>query len=540
VTRVLHSYEEWKRKPFQIRAEDLFRDMPLEVWIEDWCSIKDELSGEMVPFRLYAERQWRGKRSPGQRDLCRWIDRTRIGFGAKGRQLGWSEIFGKYVGKIFVSERRAEISIFSMNEEEATHFMRRRVKEPLKALPNLVDEQGNPLVIWPKMDLEGSFKIESPITKGGIGTMATVMSSNPDAGSGRTNRLTLLDEAEKIPFAAENWTAVVPTIDKNPRGQLFSISSGQKSGTWYKKKLQTIYNNIRDGKPEPVSLFFMPWHADPSRDQAWYDGQPYDNDVDRKAANPDTIEELFLSKQGKVFPHFEDLNGGRHVWDFEEKLGPGRLAGMDLYAAYDPGFVHPAVFLLAFYDRYQDMLYVFDEIYVKQKEIGEVGVLVKAKMDSLPYQIKTALADTALFKRGGVGGKTTEGDVLNRVTGIRFKGAKKADAAGSRELLSRRLSDKKIVFHPHNCPNTIRQMRDWCFNDKGEPVDVEDDCIDDVRYICAEVWPDKKAEPAPPREAYNPHDQKYNPHGQGRLLRRVFERQAGQTLSGSDREWMRY
>jgi hypothetical protein len=512
VTRQFVSYENWKQNPFPIHAHDLFRDMPLELFITDWMSMQDEATGEMVPFKLW----------PKQRELCRWIEATKVGLVAKGRQLGGSEVFSAYINKILVSEKKAEILVFSRSEDDAKYFLERRVASKMRAWPH-VHLNGVEMVIWPKI------QIETFVAATGIGAKASVLSSNPDAGSGMTVRFVLLDEMEKLPFAAQNWTAVEPTTEKNPRGQLFGLSSGQKAGTYFKEKLKTVHDyNIQENaavnpaKAHPISLFFMPWHADPLRDQAWYRKTrlKYDNDVDMKATHPDTIEDLFLSKQGKVFPHFDPQNGGRHVWDFEEKLGMGRLRGMDLLTAYDPGFVHPAAFLVSFYDRFADILYIFDEIVVRQTELPVIGGMIKDKMDALGLPPKTNLADTALFKRGGVGGKKTEGDVLNQVTGMRFKGAAKADANGSRELLSRRLAEKKIVFHPR-CQVTIKQMQDWLYDDNGVPVDVGDDCIDDLRYLCAEVWPDKKAPPKePPNKDYDP-TRPNGPAGDGRLLRRL-------------------
>lgn len=47
------------------------------------------------------------------------------------------------------------------------------------------------------------------------------------------------------------------------------------------------------------------------------------------------------------------------------------------------------------------------------------------------------------------------------------------------------------------------QMRDWVFNERGEPVDIGDDTIDCLRYICADIRTQTKAKPAVPHLPYS-------------------------------------
>jgi hypothetical protein len=305
-----------------------------------------------------------------------------------------------------------------------------------------------------------------------------------------------LDEAEKIEDAAAIWTAVKPAVDQNPRGQLFALSTGQKHGTWFKIFLRKIY----DGKVQGITYFFLPWNADPSKDKAWYDREltQFDSEVDMRCTYPSDIEDIFMSKEGKIFPQFDAKVGGRHVYDFEARMRTSDLWNMDMYVAYDPGYdPHPAAFVLCLYDRFSDILYVMDEIVLVGVEITEMGKKVKAMVGGRPIRPKKAVVDTYANRKGGAGGKITERKILNEVTGINFVGADKADADGSRQLLSKRFSENKIVIHP-NCKKTRSQIEDWVWDSNGKPVDEEDDTIDCLRYICAVLPNRPQKAPVPP------------------------------------------
>lgn len=484
-------YGQWKRNPVPIHARDLFRDMPLEVFIEEWMTIEsteDETIGQQVPFKLW----------PKQRELCRWIEKNKLGFVPKARQRGGSEIYACYIIKLMLTEMKAECLVFSRMEDDARYFLEKRVNTKLRALPRIVNNAGEECVIWPKINIE-TFKVTTS-----YGSSVSAISSHPDAGSGHTARFILLDEAEKIEDAAAIWTAVKPAVDQNKRGQLFALSTGQKHGTWFKTFLRKIY----DGKVKGIGTFFLGWDADPTKTKEWYAEQltQFDSEVDMRCTYPSEVEDLFLSKEGKVFPQFDPKEGGRHVYDFEKRIKPDRLWRMDMYLAYDPGFdPHPAAFLLCMYDRFSDILYVMDEIVLVGVEITEMGKKIKNLVQSKPARPKKAVVDTYANRKGGAGGYITERKVLSEVTGISFVNANKADAAGSRQLLSRRFSEDKIAIHPR-CVKTRSQIEDWVWDSNGQPVDEQDDTIDDLRYIC-QVLPNRpqkeeREEEPPPAYSY--------------------------------------
>lgn len=474
--------------------------MPLWMFIEFATVLEDPAVPEgFSPFKLW----------PRQLELAEKIDHNSKEFSkvtviAKRRQTGGSETMSALVAKVLITEPRAQIVVISRNEDEAEYFLTTRVKPKLKNLPQLYKD-GQPLIIYPKFLNLDRLYIQTDLgyskdATGEIqGSNVTAVASHPDAASGRTLRLVIMDEAEKIEHAGQIWTSIRPTVERNPRGQLIVLSSGQKNGTWFKN---VLLRRLYDGKLKGAELFFISRWADPTCGEEWWQEiqTQFDNEIDARAAYPETIEDLFLVPEGKVFPQFQEKIGGRHVQFFDIGHKEAVNWTFKFITAMDPGQVHPAAFLMTLYNPFEDKLYVFDEIVKKNLEVSKLGFLINDRLAQYPIKPQKNLCDTALFKKTGFG--ITEGNVLSKVTGLHFVGAQKTDAAGSRQLLSLRLSANKLIIHPR-CQETIVQMRDWVFNDRGEPVDVGDDTIDCLRYICADIRGQTKVPPKVPLTPYS-------------------------------------
>lgn len=525
------SFDEWLKNPFPVYAHQLFKDMPLWMFVEFATCLEDPVSDSgFKPFKLWDR----------QIELCEKLDCNSTEFEkalciAKRRQVGGSECIAALITKILITEARAQIVVISRNEDEAEYFLTTRVKPKLKNLPQLYKD-GVPLIHYPKFINLDRLYIQTDLgyekdDRGEIqGSNVTAVASHADAASGRTLRLVVMDEAEKIEHASQIFTSVRPTIERNPRGQLVILSSGQKNGTWFKS---VFLRRIYDKKIKGVGLFFIGRWSDPTATQAWWDEvkTQFDSEVDARAAYPETIEDLFLTPEGKVFPQFDERIGGRHVRHFE--IGDKQDVNwtFKFITAFDPGTVHPAAFLMSLYDRFNDVLYIFDEYVKAGVVIDAIGKEINRKLSAYPLKPARNLCDTALFKRNGLG--ITEGDVLKKVTGMNFVGAAKTDSAGSRGLLSKRLSDAKIVIHPR-CVNTIEQMRDWVYDKNGNPVDVGDDCIDDLRYICADIRPETRAIPGQKPDYYTAQRSK---------LRKRFKSmwdsaKSGKPFDSSSKHWL--
>src|SRR5258708_24278098 len=101
-------------------------------------------------------------------------------------------------------------------------------------------------------------------------------------------RLTLafVDEADLVPDLGRLMRAVKPTIDGG--GRMILLSRADK--TQPQSPFKRIYQGARQGQTEWAPVF-LPWHARPGRDQAWYDSQK--NDILHRTASVDDLHEQY-------------------------------------------------------------------------------------------------------------------------------------------------------------------------------------------------------------------------------------------------------
>lgn len=441
-----------------ISIYDFLRDLSLAKFIETFCNIFDYETGEVEPVILW----------PKQRLLCAVLDAARKLFWPKARQVGGSLIAGFLAVKVAVSEPNSDIYIISKTEDDAKYFLKDKVLEALKRLPKVV---GIDWGQWtPFVD-----KIEFS-----NGSTITSMTTSEDAGRGRSAvRLIIMDEAGAIEHAAQIWKAASPAIEKHPRGQMVVISNA-KNGSWFNRMLK----KISEGATLGIDLFFMNLWTDPVRNQEWKKREmtQFDNEIDFYTEYPETIQHMFLQREGYVYPTFDSREGGKHVQAYEEEWGHRLIYG------YDHGFEHFAIFLLVLYDPYRDHLYVFDEMVAHHKDISDISGLILRKLEEwegmgMPPHVWKKIADTAIFSKHG---QKPVSELLKAYTGIQFTRSMKWNELASTDMLRTRFTTDRITIHPR-CKVTVGQLRDLLYDKNGKPSDKDNDSIDILRYICAEL-----------------------------------------------------
>jgi len=286
-------------------------------------------------------------------------------------------------------------------------------------------------------------------------------------------------------------------LRKNPNGQIIVLSNSGP-GTWFNSQLQRIV----DGRVKGVDLYFLSVWVDPARNQEWYSETrtSFDSEIDFYMEYPETIEQMLLQREGFVFPNFDSKEGGKHIRNFEPNWNDHYIYG------YDDGYVHWAVFLQMMYDPYEDHLYIFDEMYDTGKDTSEISKQINSKIYhwreyGAPRKPWRAIADTAIFSQRG---QKTVADLIRNYTGINFQKSWKHDEEGSLSMLRIRFTQDKITIHPR-CHNLIRQIRDLPFDKNGKPKDAENDGIDILRYICAELNKQIRQVPEKDPKPYDRH-----------------------------------
>ena len=426
---------------------------------------------------------------PKQHILCEYMDSSKKLFLPKARQVGGSSIAATKAIKCCLEAPNQEVIIISKNEDEAKYFLSKRITPVLNNMPKIKD------IHW------GQWEIMSQLVKFDNGSSISSLPTSEGAGSGHTARLILLDEARFIEHARQIWGSTMPAVEKNPNGQIIVLSNSGP-GTWFNSQLQRIVN----GDVKGVDLHFLSVWADPARNRTWYDETrtSFDSEIDFLMEYPENVTQMLMQREGFVFPNFDPKEGGPHVKNFEPNWNDNSIYG------YDDGFVHWACFLQMMYDPYEDHLYIYDEMYDTQKDTSEISKQINSKVyfwreKGAPKKPWRAIADTAIFSQRG---QKTVADLLRNYTGINFQ------KSGSESMLRIRFTQDKITIHPR-CHNLIRQIKELPFDKHGKAKDEENDGIDVLRYICAEL--NKQTRPVPDKDP-KPYDRNFSRYLKQRSL----------------------
>lgn len=470
---------------------------------------------------------WHGVRGyPGQREMLLAFAIAKFVWTLKARQLGGSEGAAFHIFKTSICEDRSESLVISKKEKDAKYFLRRRILPQIESAYKLEYEPGKRFP-WPAMvDNTDTGKI-----KFANGSGVEALSSDNEEARSRSPRIVVFDEIRTYlnKDAEELWSAICPAVEAHPRGQLIGISTA-KFGSWYNEMTEKIMNRKLKG----IEFLFMPDDTDPSRTPAWRE------DVKSRASHPALFaqehplepSDCFISREGAVFPQFDPRPGGLHVNTVALNWGLKFVIG------YDHGRTHPAVLLLCLYDVHRNHLYVFDEVFCRVKQLPEVGYEIRMKM--LEYKQKGApdprqkIADKSCFNQDG---RRTVANILKELTGISFTKSEKFDIMTSADRLGVRFSNRLITIDP-KCVQTITQIeklkykREAGVSKKEEIVDIEDDSVDVLRYIDAELEPSL----LPQRKAVSLHE-KLDQRARMNLVAKSFKTGNPALLTDPEAAW---
>lgn len=202
----------------------------------------DGLDGDWRPFRLW----------PGQREVFRVAAQSQRLAVLKARQLGLSWLFLHDALHTMLFRAPATVLLFSLRDEEAMQLLG-RLKDSYARLPEWLRCRR---VL--KNDMH-EFRLSN-------GSMCKAFPTS--AGDSYTAQLAIVDEADLVPDLGRLLGRVKPTVDAGGRLVLVSRSDKSKPLSVFKQ----IYRSGRANQGGWQSAF-LPWHARPDRDAAWYSAQ---------------------------------------------------------------------------------------------------------------------------------------------------------------------------------------------------------------------------------------------------------------------------
>jgi hypothetical protein len=217
-------------------------------FINNYCKIYDPVDREWIPFNLW----------PAQKEALHVFHKNQLVVNLKARQLGMSWLALCYGLWEFLYRPIAVVSIFSRRDEEAMYLMgKERMRGIFDNLPT-----------WMK---EGHYATTDQRHEWVLKSGSAVRAFSTKAGDGYAATLAIIDEADLQPDLNLLMRSVKPTIQAG--GKLFLISRSNKAEP--NSEFKTIYRGAKRGENEWTPLF-IPWHAHPYRNAAWYERQRRD------------------------------------------------------------------------------------------------------------------------------------------------------------------------------------------------------------------------------------------------------------------------
>lgn len=373
----------------------------------------------------------------------------------KARQLGYSWLVAAYA--VWRARNHAWVALISKGQLEARE---------LAAKCAFVEQH---LPDW--LQVGATVRVDDISFPGDGKIMA--FPSTPDAGVSFTFQLVVMDEAHFHPYAAQNYSAIRPTLSAG--GQFIALSTADPSlgpNGWF----PAMYWASKRGETG-YSARFIGWDARPGRDVAWlqreraaYQGLPEEFD----AYYPDSDTAAFVARSGLVFPQFSTV---RHV-----RSEPVGITGAArVVAGVDFGGGDPTAVVILGLDKLH-RVHQYAELY-RRGAVGldEIGGFLRR------YPVDTVVCDPSQ----GVAIET-----LRQTFHLPARAAnnKRGEGLGMVAFL---LDNDRLTIDP-SCTESIAEFPGYRWankvdpNDKtrfatSTPVDHHADAMDARRYAVLEI-----------------------------------------------------
>jgi len=257
----------------------------IEYFVETYGHIEDKDAKELIQkFDLW----------PEQKRALRSIINNKWNVILKARQLGFSWLVLHIVAWLMICNPGRTIVGLSRTEEEAKELVR-RLGVIFRYMPAFISEEK----FIPKGWTGLTFKVTALELTVMYADNAKPLSifkafpSSPGAGRSFTADLIVFDEWAFQQFAREIWTGGFPIINRPFGGKVIGLSTIERGSLF-----EEIFTDENNG----FNKIFIPWHADPRRDQEWYDNTKRALGDKITQEYPATIEEALEVPGGAFFP----------------------------------------------------------------------------------------------------------------------------------------------------------------------------------------------------------------------------------------------
>lgn len=216
----------------------------------------------------------------------------------KARQLGLTWLALAYSLWRMLFNVGQQVNALSKREEPDAKELIRRMEFMLRHLPSwLVQERKHREIGWGGPVWSTSALKVTIHHKNDESSVFQSLTAARDSGRSFTANVVILDEWAFQQWAWEIYSAAYPSINRPSGGQVIGISTAAR-GTLFEHIWETAERGQNNFKP-----IFLPWWADPRRDEEWYENTKRDL-PNHQAEYPATPQEAFSASEGHAFPEF--------------------------------------------------------------------------------------------------------------------------------------------------------------------------------------------------------------------------------------------
>lgn len=255
----------------------------IEYFIDKYGHIEDKSADELIqPFKLW----------PAQVEALKSIMAHKWNIILKARQLGFSWLVMHIAAHLMITSYGKLVIGLSKTEEEAKELVR-RLAVIFRYMPELIAEKDNIPEGWDGPIFNSTALTLTITFPNGMESSFKALASSPGAGRSFTANLLIFDEWAFQQFAREIWEGGFPTINRKNGGMVIGLSTIARG---------SLFEEIFTDPDNGFNKIFIPWYADPSRDQEWYEQTKRALGDGITAEYPATIEEALEVPGGAFFP----------------------------------------------------------------------------------------------------------------------------------------------------------------------------------------------------------------------------------------------
>lgn len=262
----------------------------IEYFIDMYGHIEDKDADELIqPFKLW----------DAQKEALHSLCNHRLNIILKARQLGFSWLVLHIAAHLLITKPGRTAIALSRSEEEAKELIR-RLSVIYSNMPELIADEREKPAGWTGPTFKNNALVcEVKNGKEPVSIMKG-FASNPASARSFTADLIIIDEWAIQEYATEIWGSAFPTINRPTGGWVIGLST-IKRGSLFEK----IFTDPDNG----FNKIFIPWYADPRRDEAWYAESLRTMGEDLMTQEyPATVEEALTVPGGAFFPEVNELN----------------------------------------------------------------------------------------------------------------------------------------------------------------------------------------------------------------------------------------